>query len=177
MASKHILRNLRERDLKAGRGYINDLGEYVSYEEEERAKGWEEPSEDSIYMPPSMKKRQAEQAAVKKSIREAATAGSEKLRARLKDSTPEEKLYPDIYHARKKREARSKYFPQTGTRSDEEKGFFRGFPQGDIYSWYKGNVFPDDMTANKIREDHKICLFNNSGYGEGEYDEEIKDLW
>ena len=140
MASKHILRNLRERDLKAGRGYINDLGEYVSYEEEERAKGWEEPSEDSIYMPPSMKKRQAEQAAVKKSIREAATAGSEKLRARLKDSTPEEKLYPDIYHARKKREARSKYFPQTGTRSDEQKGFFSGLYDKTIGEYKRGQA-------------------------------------
>ena len=33
------------------------------------------------------------------------------------------------------------------------------------------------MTTNKIREDHKICLFNNSGYGEGINDDEIKELW
>ena len=41
----------------------------------------------------------------------------------------------------------------------------------------EGNVFPDDMTTNKIREDHKICLFNNSGYAAGENDDEIKKLW
>ena len=60
---------------------------------------------------------------------------------------------------------------------DEDKGFFRGFPKGDIYSWYKGNIFPDDMEKKKIREDHKICLFNNSGYDEGINDDEIKELW
>ena len=77
-------------------------------------------------MPPSMKKRQDDLNKVKQSIRSAATAGSETLRAQLKDSTPEEKLYPDIYKARKERESRSKHFGQTGTRSDEEKGFFSG---------------------------------------------------
>lgn len=45
---------------------------------------------------------------------------------------------------------------------DEKVSFFSGFPQGDVYSWYKGNVFPDDMDKQKIRKDHKICLFNNS---------------
>ena len=60
---------------------------------------------------------------------------------------------------------------------NEDEGFLQGFPQGDIYSWYKGNVFPDDMATNKIREDHKICLFNNSGYAAGENDDEIKKLW
>ena len=60
---------------------------------------------------------------------------------------------------------------------NEEKGFFKGFPKGDIYSWYKGNIFPDDMEKKKIREDHKICLFNNSGFDEGVNDDEIKELW
>ena len=60
---------------------------------------------------------------------------------------------------------------------NEEKGFFRGFPQGDIYSWYKGNVFPDDMEAHKLREDHKICLYNNSGFGEGESDDKLHKIY
>ena len=38
----------------------------------------------------------------------------------------------------------------------------QGFPKGDIYSWYKGNIYPEDMEINKFRTDHKICLFNNS---------------
>jgi len=59
----------------------------------------------------------------------------------------------------------------------EDDGFLRGFPQGDIYSWYKGNVFPDDMEKKKIREDHKICLFNNSKHTEGVNTDEIKELW
>ena len=53
----------------------------------------------------------------------------------------------------------------------EDSGYLQGFPQGDIYSWYKGNVFPNDMEKNKLRYDHKICLFNNSGFIEGENDE------
>ena len=44
-----------------------------------------------------------------------------------------------------------------------------------IYSWYKGNVFPDDMEPKKKREDCKICLFNNSG--EDNDTEELKLLW
>ena len=60
---------------------------------------------------------------------------------------------------------------------DEDKGFFKAFPKGDVYSWYKGNVYPHDMAPKKIREDHKICLFNNSGYDEGDNDDEIKELW
>ena len=60
---------------------------------------------------------------------------------------------------------------------NESAGFLQGFPQGDIYSWYKGNIFPDDMETKKIRQDHKICLFNNSKQGEGMNDDEIKKLW
>jgi len=60
---------------------------------------------------------------------------------------------------------------------NEDKGFFRGFPQGDIYSWYKGNVFPNDMEAHKLREDHKICLYNNSGFGEGESDDKLHKIY
>jgi hypothetical protein len=59
----------------------------------------------------------------------------------------------------------------------EDGGFLRGFPQGDIYSWYKGNIFPHDMEKKKIREDHKICLFNNSSQTEGVNTDEIKELW
>jgi len=60
---------------------------------------------------------------------------------------------------------------------EEDNGFLRGFPQGDIYSWYKGNIFPDDMKKKKLRDDLMICLFNNSGYSEGDNDGEIKKLW
>ena len=60
---------------------------------------------------------------------------------------------------------------------DEDKGFFQGFPKGDIYSYYKGNIFPDDMDKRKMRKDHKICLFNNSTQTEGDNDDEIKKLW
>ena len=58
---------------------------------------------------------------------------------------------------------------------EEEKGFFKAFPKGDIYSWYKGNVYPDDMEIKKLRLDHKICLFNNSR--ETDDVEELKSLW
>ena len=44
----------------------------------------------------------------------------------------------------------------------EDEGFFKPFPKNDIYSWYKGNVFPDDMGEKILRPDCKICLFNNS---------------
>ena len=57
----------------------------------------------------------------------------------------------------------------------EDSGYVQGFPQGDIYSWYKGNVFPDDMERNKLRTNHKICLFNNSA--ENNDVEEMKSLW
>ena len=59
----------------------------------------------------------------------------------------------------------------------EDEGDLQGFPKGDIYSWYKGNIYPEDMEINKLRPDHKICLFNNSTYTEGNSDEEIKKLW
>ena len=59
----------------------------------------------------------------------------------------------------------------------EEEGFLQGLPKGDVYSWYKGNIHPDDMSKKVLREDHKICLFNNSTHTEGNYDEEIKNLW
>lgn len=60
---------------------------------------------------------------------------------------------------------------------NEEESFFRGFPQGDIYSWFKGNVFPDDMETGVLRKDHKICLFNNSGFSEGLNTKEIEEQW
>jgi hypothetical protein len=59
----------------------------------------------------------------------------------------------------------------------EDKSFFQTFPQGDIYSWYKGNVYPDDMEKHKLREDLKICLYNNSGYGEGESDDKLHKIY
>ena len=59
---------------------------------------------------------------------------------------------------------------------NEDESYFRGYPKGWIYSWYKGNVFEEDMELKKLRPDHKICLFNNSA--SDNYDaNEIKELW
>ena len=63
---------------------------------------------------------------------------------------------------------------------DEQNSFFRPLPKGDVYSWYKGNVFPFDMEPKELRTDHKICLFNNSAAKMDEHMneiEEIKRLW
>ena len=63
---------------------------------------------------------------------------------------------------------------------NENDSYFTGFKQGIAYSWYKGNIFPDDMEINKLRNDHVICLFNNSSAGIDEHMdeiEELKDLW
>lgn len=58
--------------------------------------------------------------------------------------------------------------------------FLQGFPKGYFYSWYKGNIFPDDMEDHKLRLDHKVCLFNNS-YNSPDDEmkdiEDIKKLW
>jgi len=63
---------------------------------------------------------------------------------------------------------------------NEDKGFLQGFPEGDVYSWYKGNT-QNDMELKKIRLDHKICLFNNSGPAPTRFDkydvEELCKLW
>ena len=69
--------------------------------------------------------------------------------------------------------------------TNETEGFFQGFSKGTVYSWYKGNTFPDDMEANKLRYDHVLCLFNNSHSvknnkrGDEHMNEikEIKELW
>ena len=45
---------------------------------------------------------------------------------------------------------------------ESTKKLFRGFEQGVAYSWYKGNIFPDDMEKNKLRTKNMVCLFNNS---------------
>jgi len=68
---------------------------------------------------------------------------------------------------------------------NEEDSFFNVYPKGDVYSWYKGNIFPNDMKLKQLRPDHKICLFNNSAAvntnktnDEHMYEiEEIKKLW
>lgn len=51
---------------------------------------------------------------------------------------------------------------------------FNVFEKGIIYSWYKGNIYPDDMEIKKIRNDHILCLFNNSSIDD---DGDIKKLW
>jgi len=68
---------------------------------------------------------------------------------------------------------------------NEEDSFFNVYPKGDVYSWYKGNIFPKDMELKKIRPNHKICLFNNSADVNADKTkdehmneiEEIKRLW
>lgn len=63
---------------------------------------------------------------------------------------------------------------------DESSSFFKPFPKGDVYSWYKGNIYPFDMGTKELRTDHKICLFNNSAATMDEHMneiEEIKKLW
>jgi hypothetical protein len=64
---------------------------------------------------------------------------------------------------------------------EENESFFNVYPKGDVYSWYKGNIFPEDMDLKKLRTDHKICLFNNSAdikNNEHMYEiDEIKQLW
>lgn len=63
---------------------------------------------------------------------------------------------------------------------DENNSYFNYFPKGDIYSWYKGNIFPFDMDEKVIRLNQKICLFNNSASKSEEHMneiEEIKLLW
>ena len=59
---------------------------------------------------------------------------------------------------------------------DEKAGFFKGFPKGLIYSWYKGNIYPEDMYKKVLRENCMICLFNNSASGIDEHMDEVKEL-
>jgi hypothetical protein len=115
-------------------------------------------------MPPAMKKRQAKREAMLKEIDEAERKNREAKNKYLKEATPEEKLYPDIYTARKKREAmqkeiedkresKSKYFPQTGTRSDEEKGFFSGLYDKTIGEYQRGQ---DEK--ERLKEETKAAM-------------------
>ena len=65
---------------------------------------------------------------------------------------------------------------------NENDSFFNVFKKGDIYSWYRGNIFPEDMQLKKLRLDHKICLFNNSALNDNIEEHmyqitEIKNLW
>jgi hypothetical protein len=59
---------------------------------------------------------------------------------------------------------------------DERDGFFRGFAKGLIYSWYKGNIYPEDMFKKVLREDHIMCLFNNSASGIDEDMSEVEEI-
>jgi len=59
---------------------------------------------------------------------------------------------------------------------EENEGFLQGFPEGAVYSWYKGNIFGKDMARKILRPEHKICLFNNSTADDGDVNE-IKELW
>ena len=44
---------------------------------------------------------------------------------------------------------------------ENSKQLFRGLEKGITYSWFKGNIFPEDMDLHQVRNDHMICLFNN----------------
>jgi len=195
MASNYILseqeelKELRDRDIKARRGYINDVGEYVPYEKD-RSDGWREgrKNESFTYMPPAMKKRQAKREAMLKEIDEAERKNREAKKKYLKEATPEEKLYPDIYTARKKKESQSKYFPQTGTRSDEEKGFFSGLYDKTIGEYQRGQdekerlkeetkaamaAEPDPFVKKEIaRKGHAEYMKIAATEGQGERDRE-----
>ena len=59
---------------------------------------------------------------------------------------------------------------------DEESGFLNPLPKKIIYSWYKGNMYPDDMQEKVLRKDHMICLFNNSTKDVYEHMHEISEL-
>ena len=65
------------------------------------------------------------------------------------------------------------------------KKLFKGFERGVAYSWYKGNIFPNDMQLNVIRPENMVCLFNNSHSvnsgkmgDEHMYEiDEVRELW
>ena len=166
MASNDILKNLKERDVKAGRGYINDLGEYVSYEEDQgdgRREG--RKSESSIYMPPggTAAKSQAridKQKSPKYKMAQKATADAAKavrqnrkigdIIARARRGTG--RGMPDEIERRQKA-MRSEYFPQTGTRSDEEKGFFSGMYDKTVGEYQRGQV-----EKERLKEETKAAM-------------------
>ena len=59
---------------------------------------------------------------------------------------------------------------------DEDGGYFKGFKKGLVYSWYKGNIYLNDMDFKKLRKDHTVCLFNNSTEKENEHMNQISEL-
>jgi len=59
---------------------------------------------------------------------------------------------------------------------DEESGFLNPLPKKIVYSWYKGNMYPNDMQEKVLRKDHMICLFNNSTKDVYEHMHEISEL-
>ena len=59
---------------------------------------------------------------------------------------------------------------------DENNGFLRGFKKGLMYSWYKGNIYPEDMFTKVLREECMICLFNNSASGIDEHMNQVEEL-
>ena len=78
--------------------------------------------------------------------------------------------YHERYHVKQSEKFMEHYAPN----------LLQGFPKGWIYSWHKGNIFPDDMETKKLRKDLKICLFNNSYKSDDDEMpdiEEIKKLW
>jgi hypothetical protein len=128
-----------DKKIEARRGYINSVGDYIPFEKDQSS-GWREgrKSESSVYIPPAMKKRQAENEAMLKKLDEEERKYREIEKKYLKEATPEELLYRDIYTARKKKESISKHFPQTGTRSDEGKGFFSGIYDKTVGEYQRG---------------------------------------
>ena len=47
------------------------------------------------------------------------------------------------------------------TQSDD-KSFLNVFPEGNIYSWYKGNIFPDESETSKLDDIDELSLFSVS---------------
>lgn len=61
--------------------------------------------------------------------------------------------------------------------SNSNKSLLKGFDKGIAYSWYKGNIFPNDMEYYKVRSENMFCLFNNSADDNTEDMYEIVKSW
>ena len=197
MASKYILEQLKERDVKAGLGYFNNIGEYVPYEKEKKGSGWDEKS---VYMPegstaakaqarinkqksPKYKMAQKAMADAAKAGRKASDVGD--IRAMARRGTG--RGMPDEM-ARRQKAMRSEYFPQTGARGDEEKGFFSGMYDKTVGEYQRGQdekerlkeetkaamaAEPDPFVKKEIaRKGHAQYMKIAATEGQGERDRE-----
>ena len=163
--SNAILEELRKRDVEAGRGTINDIGEYVPNEKRKKGKEWGGWDDESVYMPkggtaakaqkridkqksPKYKMAQKAIADAAKGARETRDVGADISRARQGKG----RGMPDEIERRQKA-LRSKYAPQTGTRSDEEKGFFSGIYDKTVGEYQRGR---DEK--ERLKEETKAAM-------------------